>query len=134
MITYVLLDRPNHFETDDLNSSTKYTTGTQPNSRIEYGHARGKFRKHFRISFDVKTNDSAGVIFYAADKENTNFVILYMESGHIVYKILSNKIIHDLQTTKTFNDGEWHKIMIVNNQSMQLMVDDNLEGGPNRSS
>ncbi|KAK9737573.1 Laminin G domain [Popillia japonica] len=102
--------------------------GTQPNSRIEYDHARGKFRKHFRISFDVKTNDSAGVIFYAADKENTNFVILYMESGQIIYKILSNKIIHDLQTTKTFNDGEWHKIVIVNNQSMQLMVDDNLEG------
>ncbi|GJQ84232.1 LanA [Trypoxylus dichotomus] len=102
--------------------------GTKRFSRIEYDHARGKFRKQFKFSFDIKTNDTSGIIFFTSDKQLDNFIILYMENGYLIYKVRSSKDAgHSLQSADKFNDGEWHNVVLLHNQSMQLVVDDNLQ-------
>ncbi|KRT82253.1 hypothetical protein AMK59_4776, partial [Oryctes borbonicus] len=104
--------------------------GTKRFSRIEYDHARGKFRKQFKFSFDIKTNDSsAGIIFFTSDKLTENFIILYMENGHLIYKVRSSKdkVGQALQSANKYNDGEWHNVVLLHNQSMQLIVDDSLQ-------
>lgn len=65
--------------------SQGFRFGTQDYSHLEYTNGRGRYRKNFDYSLQIKTNSTEGLIFYISNKkeEATQFIALYLSEGFV---------------------------------------------------
>ncbi|XP_029633411.1 neurexin-4 [Octopus sinensis] len=109
-----------------------FSTGT---SHIEInGESSGVGSGFVRASFDFRTHNVGGMLFYH-EMSNKDIVEVKLNSeGHIVYSISSDKIIikdivrnNDVESpTTSFNDGLWHSFLIaIDSSKVNCTVDRN---------
>lgn len=67
----------------DVDFDAGYRFGTTTNSRIEFTQIPSKIKRSYDISLQFKTNSSDGVLFYAADGRQTDYIALYLQDGKV---------------------------------------------------
>lgn len=77
----------------DVGFEAGYRFGTKIDSRIEYNDIPAKFKKGYELSLEFKTNQSDGVLFYAADVRHTDFIVLFMQNGYVSIRSIKNVIV-----------------------------------------
>ncbi|XP_066250557.1 laminin subunit alpha isoform X1 [Euwallacea similis] len=85
--------------------------GAQPDSRLEYNTARGKFRKSFEFSLEFKTKEPNGIIFYVSDEnQHKHFAAVLLQEGYVVYTFRGEHEPLVLRSQMTYNDDLWHVV------------------------
>nr|XP_022908361.1 laminin subunit alpha-like [Onthophagus taurus] len=98
--------------------------GSAPESRIEYEQPRGKYKKQYEFMVEFKTQATNGLIFYASNPDNSHYVALYMQDGHLIHKFDGGTGPAFMKTDLTYNDDQWHKVVFTRNNSVgSLKVD-----------
>lgn len=67
----------------DVDFDAGYRFGTSTDSRIEFSQIPAKIKRAYDISLQFKTTSSDGVLFYAADGRQTDFIALYLQDGKV---------------------------------------------------
>lgn len=67
----------------DVGYEAGYRFGTVVDSRIEFAEIPVKIKKSYDISLEFKTDQPDGVLFYAADSHNRDFIVLYLQDGFV---------------------------------------------------
>ena len=66
----------------DLSNTKGLRFGTKPETLLEFNkHLKVRKLSEFKIEF--KTSHPNGIIFYIANKRNSEFISLYMKGGHV---------------------------------------------------
>uniref|UniRef100_A0ABM0M685 Laminin-like protein epi-1-like n=1 Tax=Saccoglossus kowalevskii TaxID=10224 RepID=A0ABM0M685_SACKO len=97
-------------------------------SRFEYDALADKLdnkRSVFYISF--KTSASHGLIFYAADDRQIDFISLYMFDGGVVYSFNCGTGTLILQSPLKYNDGNWHTVKFLREQQQGTLEIDGVQ-------
>ncbi|XP_053383160.1 laminin-like protein epi-1 isoform X2 [Mercenaria mercenaria] len=102
-----------------------YYFGAYPNSRLEYDRLPVSLRIIATLSMEFRTTQPDGVMFYFSDVMHRDHIGVTMKGGMIRFTFDSGTGTGELMTTKTYNDGHWHKLMIGRNmREGTMMVDD----------
>ena len=86
------------------------------------------------ISFYFQTHNADGLLFYAGDSLQQDFVGIQLTNGwpYFIFNCGSGAGVVSLQNSSTFNDGVWHKLVAYHRgNSGKLTVDDTLMGSGN---
>lgn len=67
----------------DVGYEAGYRFGTVNHSHIEFNEAHSKLKKGYEISFEFKTDQPDGLLFYAADNRHTDFIAVYLQDGYV---------------------------------------------------
>ncbi|KAL1517260.1 hypothetical protein ABEB36_001047 [Hypothenemus hampei] len=105
--------------------------GTQPESRQEFHSARGRLRKNFEFSLDLKTNEPNGIIFYITDGKHKHYSALLIVDGYLVFTFKGDHADPLLiKSQMTYNDGEWHVVEVSRDgDDGKLAIDGGVLGG-----
>ncbi|XP_041043712.1 laminin subunit alpha-4 [Carcharodon carcharias] len=101
-----------------------YQYGGIPNSRQEiYGFPEFFNRKsHFSVS--VRTQSSHGLIFYVTNKEEDQFMTLFIARGHFIYSFSNGREKLKIKSIEKYNDGLWHNVIFTHeNNKGRLIID-----------
>ncbi|XP_076046327.1 laminin subunit alpha isoform X4 [Oratosquilla oratoria] len=101
--------------------------GKKPVSRIEGEVLPDNPRSSFKFSFDIRTEASDGIIFYAADIKHKDFIAAYMKDGKVVFGFNPGTGAAVMRSRRSYNDGQWHNIILERKeQNGRLLVDGNV--------
>jgi laminin alpha 3/5 len=92
----------------DPNSGTMF--GSTPDSRWEYDTFPDTFRSRSEFSLDFKSTNPNGVMFYVADARQKDFISVYLRGGKVVYGFNCGNDAVFIESTETYNDGQWHTV------------------------
>uniref|UniRef100_A0AAR2JA70 Laminin, alpha 4 n=1 Tax=Pygocentrus nattereri TaxID=42514 RepID=A0AAR2JA70_PYGNA len=99
-------------------------------------HSRREYRG-VSESIRERTRSSFGVLLYVSDESDDDFLSLFLSHGKLTFTLGSGQQELRLQTMDTYNDGQWHNIILVRDGNVgQLVVDGVLvveEKLPNRN-
>jgi hypothetical protein len=62
------------------------------------------------LSMEFRTTQPDGVMFYFSDPKHKDHLGLTMKDGMIRFTFNSGTGTGELMTSKTYNDGQWHKV------------------------
>lgn len=65
------------------------------------------------ISLSIKTHSSFGLIFYVSDKQEDNFMALFLDHGKLVYTFNVADQRVKLKSENKYNEGAWHNVSSV---------------------
>uniref|UniRef100_A0AAR2M4G8 Laminin, alpha 4 n=1 Tax=Pygocentrus nattereri TaxID=42514 RepID=A0AAR2M4G8_PYGNA len=106
-------------------------------SRREYRGVSESIRERCHVSMSMRTRSSFGVLLYVSDESDDDFLSLFLSHGKLTFTLGSGQQELRLQTMDTYNDGQWHNIILVRDGNVgQLVVDGVLvveEKLPNRN-
>ncbi|KAM4693682.1 laminin subunit alpha-4 [Discoglossus pictus] len=99
-----------------------YLFGGTANSRQEFNHIPNTFNQKSELSISFKTNSSNGMIFYISDKEETDFMTLFIAHGRLtfMFNVGQNKL--RIRSQNKYNDGLWHNVLCVRDKSKGRVV------------
>lgn len=94
-------------------------------------------REFQTIAFDLSTLSPNGTVYFSSNRvpsdatgnRTTDFVIVYIESGRVVFSFNLGEQGQDLilQSPLPVNDGRWHHVEVIQNMAMgSLSVDGNI--------
>ncbi|XP_072159028.1 laminin subunit alpha [Bemisia tabaci] len=86
--------------------------GTTNGSRIEYPSFAPKLKSKFDVSLQFKTISQYGTILYAANELHTEYVAAYLVDGKVRFGFSGSAQPALLESSKTYNDGEWHELWL----------------------
>jgi len=113
---------------DDREMSVGVQFGLKSDSRYEYNNLPGWSSSRSEFSVDFKTTTSNGVIFYVAGDKHTDFTSLYLNNGRVTLAFNCGSGTARAITTRSYNDGSWHKATFVrSNNEGQLIIDNDSE-------
>lgn len=98
--------------------------------RLELPSFNTKLRKQHDISLSFRTNETNGILFYAADKNQSDFIALYLSEGRVIHHVNLNAEAIIVNSTAEFNDGNWHTVKFIRNQRRISLLIDNEEQEP----
>lgn len=67
----------------DVDFDAGYRFGTTGDSRIEFTQIPGKVKKAYEFSLQFNTAESNGVLFYAGNDNDKDFIGLYLKNGYV---------------------------------------------------
>ncbi|XP_036438439.1 laminin subunit alpha-4 isoform X1 [Colossoma macropomum] len=106
-------------------------------SRREYGGVSESIRERCHVSMSMRTRSAFGVLLYVSDESDDDFLTLFLSHGKLTFTFGSAQQELRLQTTDTYNDGQWHNIILVRDDNVGRMVVDGVsvveEKLPNRN-
>ncbi|KAK7503357.1 hypothetical protein BaRGS_00005278, partial [Batillaria attramentaria] len=113
--------------------------GNNPYSRQEFSKMPSRIRIRSEFSLEFKTTASSGLLFYAADTKHIDSLSLYMVDGQINYRFNCGTGPANISSEKTYNDGQWHKVVFIRVRRLgKLTIDGDMVGrgessGPTRA-
>eukprot|EP00102_Acyrthosiphon_pisum_P016424 XP_008187385.2 PREDICTED: laminin subunit alpha [Acyrthosiphon pisum] len=109
----------------DLNKDSGFRFGNQVGSRFEYDSIMIKTKNNRNdISVEVKTFSTDGIIFFAHQSDETDFMAVYLIEGKVNYQLSCNSQPATIKAQWPINDGEWHSINWTrSNTNAELSVD-----------
>ncbi|XP_018320894.1 laminin subunit alpha [Agrilus planipennis] len=110
---------------DDTANSGSYRFGSDPESRLEYPEARGKYRKQFDFSLEFKTTETGGILMYVSSIDHKQFAAIILQSGHVVFIFSGGGAPAIIKSPGTYVDNAWHKVEVSRNHGDGKLVIDN---------
>ncbi|XP_063773222.1 laminin subunit alpha-4 [Pseudophryne corroboree] len=101
-----------------------YLYGGTARSRHEFQHIPKQFNQKSELSFRLRTLSSHGMVFYASDEEERNFLTLFLADGqlHFMFNIGQQNLT--ITSQEKYNDGVWHTVICVrDNNKGKLIID-----------
>uniref|UniRef100_A0A4W5NB18 Laminin, alpha 4 n=1 Tax=Hucho hucho TaxID=62062 RepID=A0A4W5NB18_9TELE len=95
--------------------------GGTANSRQEITDIPGS---HFSLS--LKTQSSFGLIFYASDEAEDNFMALFLAHGKLVYTFNLGQQRVKIKSLEKYNNGAWHNVIFIRDGNLGRLVIDGL--------
>lgn len=108
----------------DLDMATGYRFGLKKDSRAEIYDVMPNKRRAFDFYLEFKTHSPDGLLFYAADTRQKDFVALYLEQGKLVYKFRGGAGEANMTSNYEYHNGEWHTVFFSRSQNKGKMVVD----------
>ncbi|XP_078398336.1 laminin subunit alpha-4 isoform X2 [Cetorhinus maximus] len=101
-----------------------YQYGGIPNSRQEINGFPEFFNRKSHFSVSVRTQSSHGLIFYVANKEEDQFMTLFIARGHFIYSFSNGREKLKIKSIEKYNDGLWHNVIFRHeNNKGHLIID-----------
>ncbi|GCC25954.1 hypothetical protein chiPu_0004368 [Chiloscyllium punctatum] len=98
--------------------------GGIPNSRQEIFGIPEYFNRKSHFSVSIRTKSSHGLIFYVANKEEDQFMTLFIARGHLIYSFSNGREKLKLRSLEKYNDGLWHNVIFTHeNNKGRLIID-----------
>jgi len=102
-------------ETDTEDMGHRF--GAHPYSRQEYLRLPIDIkRRAVVIKLKFKTTAENGVLFYSSDSRHNDFISIYMLKGKVKYGFNCGSGAADLESLRTYNDGQWHTVSVMRRQ------------------
>ncbi len=86
----------------DVDFDAGYRFGTTTDSRIEFTKIPAKIKRSYDISLQFKTTSTDGVLFYAADSRQTDFIALYLQDGKVSLDFAKCSKLKSIDSTEFF--------------------------------
>ncbi|KAJ8306103.1 hypothetical protein KUTeg_016648 [Tegillarca granosa] len=103
--------------------------GIQRDSRQELSTLVSRLRVRSKMSVDIRTVASTGLIFYTADANHVDSFSIFMRKGKVVFQFNCGTGLAVITSIKEYNDGNWHNIEVYRNQKRgTLTIDGELVG------
>ncbi|XP_030055081.1 laminin subunit alpha-4 [Microcaecilia unicolor] len=95
-------------------------------SRQEYHHIPENFTNRAQLSLSLRTHSSSGIIFYASDKEEQNFLTLFLAQGKLnfVFNVGPKKL--KIRSQEKYTDGLWHSVIFTRERHRGRLIIDGL--------
>uniref|UniRef100_A0A8C8FQT7 Laminin, alpha 4 n=1 Tax=Oncorhynchus tshawytscha TaxID=74940 RepID=A0A8C8FQT7_ONCTS len=100
--------------------------GGTANSRQEFTDIPGSLSKRSHFSLSLKTQSSFGLIFYASDEAEDNFMALFLAHGKLVYTFNLGQQRVKIKSLEKYNDGAWHNVIFIRDGNLGRLVIDGL--------
>uniref|UniRef100_A0A8C7VEU1 Laminin, alpha 4 n=1 Tax=Oncorhynchus mykiss TaxID=8022 RepID=A0A8C7VEU1_ONCMY len=95
------------------------------NSRQEYTDIPESLAEsHFSLS--LKTQSSFGLIFYASDEAEDNYMALFLSHGKLVYTFNLGQQQVKVKSPEKYNDGTWHNVIFIRDGNLGRLIIDGL--------
>ncbi|XP_029451102.1 laminin subunit alpha-4 isoform X2 [Rhinatrema bivittatum] len=96
------------------------------NSRQEYPHIPANFTERAHLSLSLRTHLSSGMIFYVSDKEEENFLTLFLAQGKLnfVFNVGPKKL--KIKSQEKYSDGLWHNVIFTRERNKGRLIIDGL--------
>uniref|UniRef100_A0A8C5PV54 Laminin subunit alpha 4 n=1 Tax=Leptobrachium leishanense TaxID=445787 RepID=A0A8C5PV54_9ANUR len=99
--------------------------GGAANSRQEFSQIPRAFRQRSersQVSISMKTNSTDGMIFYVADKEEDNFMTLFLAQGQLVFMLNVGQQKLRISSQEKYNDGTWHDVICIRERNKGRLI------------
>ncbi|XP_013999730.2 laminin subunit alpha-4 isoform X1 [Salmo salar] len=100
--------------------------GGTANSRQEFTDIPGSLSERSHFSLSLKTQSSFGLIFYASDEAEDNFMALFLAHGKLVYTFNLGQQRVKIKSLEKYNDGAWHNVIFIRDGNLGRLVIDGL--------
>uniref|UniRef100_A0A674CUT2 Laminin subunit alpha-4-like n=1 Tax=Salmo trutta TaxID=8032 RepID=A0A674CUT2_SALTR len=100
--------------------------GGTANSRQEFTDIPGSLSERSHLSLSLKTQSSFGLIFYASDEAEDNFMALFLAHGKLVYTFNLGQQRVKIKSLEKYNDGAWHNVIFIRDGNLGRLVIDGL--------
>ncbi|XP_051881021.1 laminin subunit alpha-4 [Pristis pectinata] len=100
--------------------------GGFPNSRQEIYGIPKFFNHRSHFSVNVRTQSSHGLIFYVANKNENQFMALFIARGYFIYTFSNGHSKLKIKSTEKYNDGIWHNVIFTHENNKGRLVIDGL--------
>lgn len=72
----------------------------------------------------MRTQSSHGLIFYVANKDEDQFMKLFVSRGYFVYTFSNGHKKMKIKSLEKYNDGLWHNVSLTHeNNTGRLIID-----------
>uniref|UniRef100_A0A8C4WNR3 Laminin subunit alpha-4 n=1 Tax=Gopherus evgoodei TaxID=1825980 RepID=A0A8C4WNR3_9SAUR len=96
------------------------------NSRQEFDHIPKNFSDRSQFSISLKTHSSHGMIFYASDQKENNFITLFVAHGRLIFMFNVGHQKLRIKSQEKYNDGLWHNVIFVREKTTGRLIIDGL--------
>ncbi|XP_069587314.1 laminin subunit alpha-3 [Ranitomeya imitator] len=87
-----------------------YRFGDTPASHLVYDLSKRSFKERSHFSIEVKTEQSAGLIFLMTDKQESSYLALHISKGRFVFSLGTKGNKLKIRSQEKYNDGKWHTV------------------------
>ncbi|XP_012733714.2 LOW QUALITY PROTEIN: laminin subunit alpha-4 [Fundulus heteroclitus] len=115
-----------YFSPSPRSTRQAFQYGGVANSRQHYAVVPDSLSKRFHISLSLKIQSAFGLIFYASDDQEDNFMALFVANGKLVFSFSVGDKKVQIRTEEKYDDGAWHSIVCVRGGSMGRLIIDKL--------
>ncbi len=85
--------------------------GLTETSRVQYQSLPDVLDRRFNISLSFRATADNGILLYVASDKHDDFVALMMMKGKIHFGFNCGSGAADIQSKRSFMDGEWHEVL-----------------------
>ncbi|XP_071006455.1 laminin subunit alpha-4-like [Oncorhynchus clarkii lewisi] len=96
------------------------------NSRQEYTDIPESLAERSHFSLSLKTQSSFGLIFYASDEAEDNYMALFLSHGKLVYTFNLGQQQVKVKSPEKYNDGTWHNVIFIRDGNLGRLIIDGL--------
>ncbi|XP_054900576.1 laminin subunit alpha-4 [Poeciliopsis prolifica] len=100
--------------------------GSIANSRQHYEGIPDSLSERSHLSLSLKMESPFGLIFYASDVQEDNFMALFVADGKLVFSFSVGDQKVQIRSEEKYDDGAWHSIVCVRDGSMGRLIIDRL--------
>ncbi|KAJ1155102.1 hypothetical protein NDU88_007838 [Pleurodeles waltl] len=100
--------------------------GGAAHSRQELTHIPDKISDKSQFSIGFRTHYLSGMIFYISDKEEKNFMTLFLSNGRLIYMFNVGQQNVRMRSREKYSDGLWHQVIFVRETNKGRMIIDGL--------
>jgi laminin, alpha 4 len=95
--------------------------GLSKNSRLEV-HDSFAVKITTFVSFKFRTLQSEGLMFYASDAQNNDFISIWLQDGYVNYAFDCGSGFMHVKSKKTYSDGRYHTVSIVRDKQNGVLT------------
>ncbi|XP_053566849.1 laminin subunit alpha-4 [Bombina bombina] len=99
-----------------------YLFGGTANSRQEFKNIPYEFKQKSELSIRFKTHYSNGMIFYISDKEENNFLTLFIAHGRLTFMFNVGQHKLRIRSQEKYNDGLWHDVKCIRDKNKGRLI------------
>ncbi|KAE8602657.1 hypothetical protein XENTR_v10014075 [Xenopus tropicalis] len=92
------------------------------NSRQEFNHIPNGFNEKSELFVRLKTHSSNGMIFYVSDKEEDNFMTLFLSHGRLTFMFNNGQQKLRIKSQEKYNDGLWHSVLCIREKNKGRLI------------
>ncbi|KAG8571015.1 hypothetical protein GDO81_011505 [Engystomops pustulosus] len=87
-----------------------YRFGDSPASHLVYDISMQSFKERSHFSFEIQTEQAAGLIFFLTDKQQSSHLSLHITKGRLVFSVGTKGNKLKIRSQEKYNDGKWHTV------------------------
>lgn len=114
--------------TTDRNNNAEQARDFTQNDQILYADPYCEMPNQFTLSLWFKTNTNEGgniasFVDNGSGNLNTGIVLYMSNNGKLHFYLGSQSNFFELSSLESYNDGEWHNVLIIYNEGMLMEID-----------
>jgi len=102
-----------------------YRFGAKQFSYIEYASQPDITKSSFDFSLKFRTERQNGLLFYASDERQTDFIALYLKDGYVNYVFNCRGARISIASDRQYDNNEWHTINFKKERGVVSLRDEN---------